>query len=225
MEKNTFLRLITIYIPIFLLLSFYIVLVFHHYKRSEQIDFEWITLLPLFYPIIPLYLVNTIHALVDNTLDAYSDMFYYFCILFTQILFYCFAYKWTKTRRTVLCGSIQDPILSEPLAQERVPIIGNLDKESLEEYMTKNKPYLNPKLKITDLIHPLCTNRTYLSSFINKTYGVNFNRFINQYRLKEVEQMVEDPIYSNYSKLGLIIKAGFTNYQAYLRIRKREREK
>lgn len=101
---------------------------------------------------------------------------------------------------------------------------GNLDQKYLEEYMVTNKPYLNPRLKIIDLINPLCTNRTYLSSFININYGVNFNRFINRYRLKEMEQIIKNPTYANYSKQGLVTKAGFNNYQGYLRARKLERD-
>ena len=35
----------------------------------------------------------------------------------------------------------------------------------------------------------LFSNRTYISAFINREYEMNFNRFINNYRLKEVEKI------------------------------------
>ena len=43
----------------------------------------------------------------------------------------------------------------------------------------------------------LFSNRTYISAFINREYGVNFNRFINNYRLKEVERLRSEAVQKN----------------------------
>lgn len=69
-------------------------------------------------------------------------------------------------------------------------------KEQLEDYMRTEKPYLNPNLKITDMMGYLKTNRTYLSAFINKEYGVNFSSFINMYRLEELDKLLANPKYT-----------------------------
>ncbi|MDH6354236.1 AraC-like DNA-binding protein [Dysgonomonas sp. PH5-45] len=92
-----------------------------------------------------------------------------------------------------------------------------LNKERFEKYMCENKPYLNPKLKIADLILPLYTNRTYLSSFINCNYGMSFNQFINACRLHEFTQLRNNPLYASLSEQELAEKAGFCNYRSYLR--------
>lgn len=65
-----------------------------------------------------------------------------------------------------------------------------LSKERFEKYMQEDKPYLNPELKITDLTRELQTNRTYLSTFINRTYGMNFKAYINDCRLREMEALL-----------------------------------
>ncbi|MDH8701046.1 AraC-like DNA-binding protein [Dysgonomonadaceae bacterium PH5-43] len=91
-----------------------------------------------------------------------------------------------------------------------------INKKDFEKYIIQKKPYLNPELKITDLCADLATNRSYLSSFINKEYGMNFNRYINQLRLKEVRSYRVDPRYSDDRIMEFILQAGFSSYQSYL---------
>jgi AraC-like DNA-binding protein len=56
-------------------------------------------------------------------------------------------------------------------------------------YMRDKKPFLNPKLEITDICKGFGTNRTYLSAFINQEYGMSFSRFINRCRLEELDRL------------------------------------
>ena len=65
----------------------------------------------------------------------------------------------------------------------------------------------------------LFSNRTYISAFINREYGVNFNRFINNYRLKEVERLRSEAVQKKQkvSSLEIVIHAGFSNYRSYFR--------
>lgn len=78
--------------------------------------------------------------------------------------------------------------------------------------MQEDKPYLNPELKITDLTRELQTNRTYLSTFINRTYGMNFKAYINDCRLREMEALLAGSTYAGESMTGLAIRAGFGCY-------------
>ncbi len=84
-------------------------------------------------------------------------------------------------------------------------------RQQLEAYIDKNRLYLKPDLRITDLVAPLGTNRAYLSAFINETYGMNFCRFINAYRLKEYERLRADEKNKSYSNAELAFWAGFSN--------------
>lgn len=108
--------------------------------------------------------------------------------------------------------------ITEGFSEESCP----LAISNLENYMNEKKPYLNPRLKITDMTAGLNTNRTSLSLLINRTYGMNFNRFINRYRLKELERLKANPAYSQYDEMELIALAGFSDYRGYKRFKKRE---
>lgn len=92
----------------------------------------------------------------------------------------------------------------------------------LEYYMKNKKPYLRPKLKITDVMRDLNTNRTSLSMLINRNYGMNFCRYVNRFRLQEFEKLRSDPAYNHFSDLDLILMVGFSDWRSYLRVKKQE---
>jgi len=100
----------------------------------------------------------------------------------------------------------------------------NLKRSKFEKFVKEKKPYLDPKLKITDMCLELGTNRTYLSTFINQEYGMNFSRYINRLRLEELEHMRKDPKLDRLKAMELIQHAGFSSYRSYLRTKKSEDE-
>lgn len=73
----------------------------------------------------------------------------------------------------------------------------NMEKVLLR-YFQEEKPYLNPNLSLTDVCKQIGTNRTYLSNLINNRFEMNFNSFVNGYRVKEVlEYRKQYPLASN----------------------------
>lgn len=97
-----------------------------------------------------------------------------------------------------------------------------IDKKKFEAYVKDRKPYLNPKLKITDMCTDLGTNRSYLSSFINNEYGMNFSSYINRQRLDELDKIRLAPLRKGMDGIDLVLCAGFSSYRSYIRVKKRE---
>ena len=115
-------------------------------------------------------------------------------------------------------------IIEPPAAEEQMPGGGNtkIDKKKFEKYMAEKKPYLNPRLKITNMCADMGTNRIYLSAFINNEYGVNFSRYVNRSRLAELDRIKSDLVHAGASSMDLILYAGFSSYRSYLRTKKTE---
>ena len=65
-------------------------------------------------------------------------------------------------------------------------------REELEAWMEKDKPYLNPDFRLTDLMLVLPMNRTYLSNFINGEYGCNFYQYATNYRIREAKRLIRE---------------------------------
>lgn len=82
-----------------------------------------------------------------------------------------------------------------------------LIRERLDKYIEDKKPYLDRNLKIEDLSLTIYTNKTYLSRVINHYYDMNFNQFINRYRVKEAIRIFNEN--HNVTMEELCSKAGF----------------
>ncbi len=92
-----------------------------------------------------------------------------------------------------------------------------LTRSGFNAWIRENKPYLDPSLKITDLVEAMCVNRTYLSRFINRTFGMNFNRYINSLRVREFKRLAASGANADKSQQELVAKAGFTDLKHYRR--------
>lgn len=127
----------------------------------------------------------------------------------------------------LLCYNLLDNnyLIIVPETEETVDTnknLMNIDRKYFEEYILKHKPYLNPQLRIVDIAADLQTNRTYLSGFINKEYGMNFSRYINRYRLQEIEILRVSPENATKTGIQLVLMAGFSSHRCYLRAKREE---
>lgn len=101
---------------------------------------------------------------------------------------------------------------------------GKLTRTRFEAYFRDKKPWLNPACKITDLVDVFDVNRSTLSAFVNRTYGMNFSRYMNRWRIRELDRIRSMPSNRGKSARSLVEKAGFDNYRTYLRAMAAERE-
>ncbi|MFX6487761.1 hypothetical protein ABTG24_19490, partial [Acinetobacter baumannii] len=53
--------------------------------------------------------------------------------------------------------------------------------------------FKDPELTLTDLAKHLGTNSSVLSKIINRAFQMNFNDFINRYRVEEVKKQLQNP--------------------------------
>ncbi|MYZ59106.1 hypothetical protein EH151_04265 [Elizabethkingia anophelis] len=112
-----------------------------------------------------------------------------------------------------------DIIAVETTIDKDIPVLKRniLDQAAFEYYFEKEKPYINPKLKLDDLAEYFNTNRTYISKFINGTYGLNASQYINKWRLKEVESLLESEEHSDKKLEEIVLMAGFGHIRNYNR--------
>ncbi len=116
-------------------------------------------------------------------------------------------------------------VVIEPEKQQETyarPRVAVLERRKFEYYIRTRKPYLNPKLRITDMVQELNTNRTYLSSFINSEYGMNFSRYINCQRMAELDRIRTLPRLPHKLGVEMVLEAGFSSYGSYLRVKNEE---
>ncbi len=87
--------------------------------------------------------------------------------------------------------------------------------------MDKEKPYLNSELKLPDLAGMLGLSTYHLSQVLNQEMQQSFYEFVNVYRIKEVQQRMLNPIYKDYTILGIALDAGFNSKTSFNRMFKK----
>lgn len=65
-------------------------------------------------------------------------------------------------------------------------------RATMEAWLDKEKPYLNPDFQLTDLRQVLPMNRSYLSRFINSAYGRSFYQWVSGLRIEEAKRLMTE---------------------------------
>ncbi|MBD3226213.1 MAG: helix-turn-helix domain-containing protein [Caldithrix sp.] len=87
--------------------------------------------------------------------------------------------------------------------------------EHLSQLMTTEKPYLNSGLTIKNLADRLNIPAYRLSQVINEQAGQNFFDFVNQFRIREVQNRLRDSYYDAYSILSIAYDSGFNSKSSF----------
>jgi len=128
-------------------------------------------------------------------------------------------------------GRIENDVQIVALAEKENVIEVNIEPSSilsqakLDSYFKENKPFLDPDLKMEQMVKIFNTNRAYFSKFVNVAYGVNFSNYINMWRLRELDSLMEEPDHKEKDLQTLITMAGFGSLRNYWRVKKKLEEK
>lgn len=107
--------------------------------------------------------------------------------------------------------------------QEEI-IVSNEDSEmikKIKEIMDNEKLFLNKDFTLTQFANCLNTSTNKLSKLLNSSINKSFSDFVNEYRVKEVQQMIENVKYIKYSLEEIAEIAGFKTRNTFWRVFKK----
>ena len=87
--------------------------------------------------------------------------------------------------------------------------------DKIVAYYEKEKPHLNPKLKISDLADVFNTTQREISEVLNSKAGCNFSVFTNRYRVQEARRLFENPNFIQLKMDVIAAKSGFGTIQSF----------
>ena len=91
-------------------------------------------------------------------------------------------------------------------------------KKELIQLFEKEKIYKHCDLRITNVCESLNTNRTYISRMINDDFDMNFNEFVNKYRLREAKELLASHDNNLYTMEYIAEKSGFGSVASFSRV-------
>ena len=91
----------------------------------------------------------------------------------------------------------------------------DIQMQRLEDFIHTKKPYLDPQLSLTGLADAIQIHPNKLSFLINERTQMNFNEFINQYRLRYFKSIAKDSKYAHLTIIGLAYESGFNSKSVF----------
>lgn len=194
-----------------------------NYAYTERITLDWlkwiiISLLILF---VTLFLI--IKYGVNYKLVTYDNLF---ALVGAILSLYIFFIGYFGLRQTTVFGDRPLPadFITEVLPKTSYKNSG-IDEATCEQlfhqlkcHMEEQKPYLTEDLSLSMLAAQLGLTTNQLSQVINQKSSVNFFTFINNYRVEEVKERLNDPAYSHYSILAIGYDCGFRSKSSFNKI-------
>ncbi len=112
--------------------------------------------------------------------------------------------------------------LNDKIVLVEIDETGNIStnrlKPELVQLFTQRKIHINPDLRITHVSEQLNTNRTYVSKVINEEFKMNFNEFVNRYRVEEAKTLMENPENRFLTLEEIAEESGFGSLNSFSRI-------
>ncbi|MBA7565172.1 Protein-glutamate methylesterase/protein-glutamine glutaminase [subsurface metagenome] len=101
--------------------------------------------------------------------------------------------------------------IDSPLTNEQKDKLYN----KLIEFVENEKYFINTNISVRELALKINSNRSYVSQAINDKKAMTFNRFINEYRVKETIRLLMDPGFDGLSIEGVASSVGFVSKSSF----------
>lgn len=181
----------------------------NNYSSMEHIDVQWI--------VRYLIMLAVLGASYGYMMVSDNP-----CRAFTQNILIGFMFVYSIEQILFRRDPWDNLIGTEEVDKEQSDTTGEQSEKArkLEQWMETEKPYLDPNFKLIDLMRALPMNRTYLSEFINTTYGCTFYQFVTRYRIEEAKRIMREN--SELKMADVAARSGFSSQSAFSRTFTRE---
>lgn len=188
----------------------------HQYSNQDIISFKWFR--NLLYFMIAGILTKEIFGIVDRSLnlDFYQD--WWWNLAMVGIIFYVGIWGFAQYQPTELgYGRSLEEDTSGSQEAQKESAVDAAWKLKITNLMTEEKPFLDPQLSLKSLAYKLKTNPSILSAAINQNFDKNFNDFINEHRVGEYLDILQDPTKEHYTLLAMAYECGFNSKSTFNR--------
>ncbi|WP_242670217.1 helix-turn-helix domain-containing protein [Flavobacterium frigidimaris] len=91
----------------------------------------------------------------------------------------------------------------------------NFQVEMLKKYMIEKKPYLDPSLSLQNLASQINMPARELSILVNSNMNMRFFDFVNQYRIENAMELLQNHSKSDLTALEILYKVGFNSKSSF----------
>ena len=187
-----------------------------NYSYKENIDVAWVVVSSVAF-FLSLFVYNLAFAHTTWLSEALYNIF--------SMALWTFLFLFSRRHRVV---RILKPVenedeqateeIEEPKSDDYVVSLNYILAVRLEQKMSQDKLYLNPKLTTTDVATAIGTNKTYLSNYLNNTLNTSFFDYINTFRINEACRIIEMMPERGRKSMSVVAqKSGFNSLSSFHR--------
>lgn len=178
----------------------------NNYSTMDHIDVQWIVRYLAMVLVMGLsYMYILLSDNPGRVVTQNALLFFLYSYAIEQILFRKDPWTYLATNETNGREEEEDENENQPNWAAQ-----------LEQWMTTEKPYLKSDFQLIDLRTVLPMNRTYLSQFINNTYGCSFYQFVNRYRVEEAKRLLREC--PELKMADVASRSGFSSQSTFTKI-------
>jgi putative ABC transport system permease protein len=137
-------------------------------------------------------------------------VYYPFYIFFAVMIIWTAAAAFLRPQ----AGILVQPLSIKPSA----PVELREKAVWLKKVVKENNFYRDPELSLGLLAEKLGLTTHELSRIINTVFKKSFNDFINEYRVRDMVEKMQDPAYDHITLLGIAYESGFNSKATFNRI-------
>ena len=191
-----------------------------NFSSMEDIDTQWIVRYLIMLFIVGLSFYFIVFWYVPNRMFTQQWMFLLMFAYTTESVLFR-PDPWEKVQKE----TVQDTndIAGDDvhcIKDEEMNPVSETYRATLEAWLEKEKPYLNPDFQLMDLRQVLPLNRSYLSQFINKEYGCTFYQWVNGLRIEQAKRLLTEQPELKIQDVAK--RCGFSSRQVFSRTFLRE---
>ncbi|MHA7058768.1 helix-turn-helix domain-containing protein [Aquimarina sp. M1] len=186
---------------------------------ANSVLFRWIQ--HFFLAFLALLILRILYFVLNPEWGEFGSKFWYYVCF--AILFYFIAlsgYSNTVKSSVPIQKAKPETSLQSSKKQTRVqPPKENLEgiKARLEKRILLNKLYQNPTLTLSDVALEMDTHPKAISNLINQGFQMNFNDFVNHYRIEAVIEKMKSGEQNTKTLLGIALECGFNSKATFNR--------
>ena len=148
---------------------------------------------------------------------VYSIYFKIILLTVVLLLSYFFMRQYTIIRKEKLMILRKQLAPKENTGEWIEPALLESKASQIKECIAKDKLYLDPKFNLKILADKVDIPHYQVSKILNDYYRLNFNDFINEFRIKEFVHLLEESDQGNIKNSALAYQCGFYSESTFFR--------
>lgn len=197
-------------------------LVFDSVSYAETILFKWIQNFMIAF--LGVLVLRVLFFILNPEWGEFGSQFWYY-IVFSFLIFYISINGYANAVKISIFNDVNTQsvnVFSEETqgkTNQELPLSDDIEdwKQKIIVLIEVEKIYENPKLILSDVAQLLDTNTRTISSVINLGFQMNFNDFINYYRIEAVKEKLISGEHHTITLLGIAYDCGFNSKATFNR--------